>query len=1268
MRSRVAVAALTLATCVAASFSSPPASATAPGGPSTGVPTGSAPAGRSAGEPGPEVTLVTGDVVRLDTTADGTHRAVLVRPTRAASGYHAYTDATGDAHFVPGGADRLLAQGRLDRGLFNVSALVRQKYDDAHTGNLPLIVTYPTTTAATRSAGTFKATVRAPRSLGPVKGVAVAARKSGAKDFWADWSARPDSSAGTLWLDAKVTAVLDQSVPQIGAPAAWQRGFDGRGVTVAVLDTGIDTTHPDFGDRVTATRDFSGKGSVVDGAGHGTHVASILAGSGAASEGRYRGVAPGARLMVGKVLGDDGSGATSQVIEGMQWAATGGADVVNLSLGGPVTRGDDPLSQALNSLSKQYGTVFVVAAGNFSPFMPGSSFVSSPGSAEAALTVGAVNKSDRMYTGSRRGRMGDSAIKPELVAPGVNITAAQAAGTGGDQPYATMTGTSMATPHVAGTAALLLQEHPDWNADRVEAVLTSTTVPLEGVSVVAQGAGRVDVDRATRQGVYVDQGTVDAGYFAQPYDPAKLTVKKTLTYHNDTDTPVTLDLSTNLTDKDGQAAEDPSALTVTPSSLPLAAGGSGEVTVTVDAARVPPSTYTGRVVASDGAKLTVATTVGFYKQDDTVDLTIKAIDRRGNPAQATMRLAPYRQEDFDGRYYPDYIYLQPGETEQVVRVPEGDFNLWAMVLTFDESGRYVEEKSIVSIPRVHAYAPNPTITLDARKAKPVTLSTPQPSTIRSLSLSWWRGTPGGPYNTYDSMGVMVSDGSEERVSVAGTDKVTDAPFVVTTAFDAGPPVLTGQIVGGATLHPVWEGGPPIDGTVTMTVVDAGTARQADLDKVSLQGKLALVRESDDLSYNEQVAAVVAKGARAVLLYSAQPGVFWPAAGGRVPVLASPKADGEAIRAELRRRPVSVKFVGQPIADYAYDVAFVEQGQVPAQLAYKVTSNELATISTRMHTTGTKEKGWRLHNFIATPCGCSTSLVADLVPSTGYVRTEYVTTRPDVRVHPSWQYLYDNPGDEMYPRSTSSYQRGQRLTDDWLGAPFSPGPANSTLTLYGAKRASMRYADTIRYDIATWTDSAGHWSPTLASSEARSRLYRNGALVTSSDYGLSGTARVPTEDATYRLEADVDHDGSLFGLTTSSRSAWTFRSAGNGGTYALPLVDVDYTDVVDAATGRRALDLANTAGANRSVNLLLHAGHQLESDVPPVQAVKVWVSYDDGATWQETTTKRTAADTFAASYRHPRVKDGGYVSLKVRADDGAGNSLDQTLIRAYRLTR
>ena len=142
-----------------------------------------------------------------------------------------------------------------------------------------------------------------------------------------------ESDVEFIWLDEEIHTCLDRSVPAISVPAVWNAGYRGTGIKVAIVDTGIDRTHPDFAGRIVDGASFVG-GDYQDDNGHGTHVASICAGSGAAQGGTYVGVAPEARLYVAKVLDRGGSGSMSGVMAGVEWAVDRGVQVINLSLGG----------------------------------------------------------------------------------------------------------------------------------------------------------------------------------------------------------------------------------------------------------------------------------------------------------------------------------------------------------------------------------------------------------------------------------------------------------------------------------------------------------------------------------------------------------------------------------------------------------------------------------------------------------------------------------------------------------------------------------------------------------------------------------------------------------------------------------------------------------------------------------------------------------------------------------------------------------------------
>src|SRR4030095_11745446 len=156
-----------------------------------------------------------------------------------------------------------------------------------------------------------------------------------------------------VWLDRRATVLLDRSAAQVAAPEVWASGFTGAGVTVAVLDTGVRADHPDLAGKIVAAVDFTGtRPDASDDVGHGTHVAGIIAGSGAASGGRYRGIAPDVSLLAGKVCVPSGC-TSSAIIAGMEWAAPR-ARIINMSLGSnAASDGGDHLPLAADQLLHQ---------------------------------------------------------------------------------------------------------------------------------------------------------------------------------------------------------------------------------------------------------------------------------------------------------------------------------------------------------------------------------------------------------------------------------------------------------------------------------------------------------------------------------------------------------------------------------------------------------------------------------------------------------------------------------------------------------------------------------------------------------------------------------------------------------------------------------------------------------------------------------------------------------------------------------------------------
>ncbi|MGQ4445033.1 S8 family serine peptidase, partial [Streptomyces violaceoruber] len=318
---------------------------------STGVPTGEH-----------TVTLITGDVVTTRQGSGGAGGTVTVRDADGKPARARLTEADGDLFVYPESALPFVAKGSLDRELFNVTGLIGDGYDDASRERLPLIVSYRN--AAAHRTAAVPDGARKVRDLASVQGAALSADRARAAEFWRSVTGEGPAGGGVrdsgtdaafrggvahIWLDAPVEADLADSTAQIGAPRAWAGGNTGQGVEVAVLDTGVDAGHPDLADRIAARQSFVPDENTDDRDGHGTHVASTIAGTGAASAGKEKGVAPGARLSIGKVLDNSGRGQISWTLAAMEWATVERhAKIVNMSLGsGEQSDGSDPMSRAV---------------------------------------------------------------------------------------------------------------------------------------------------------------------------------------------------------------------------------------------------------------------------------------------------------------------------------------------------------------------------------------------------------------------------------------------------------------------------------------------------------------------------------------------------------------------------------------------------------------------------------------------------------------------------------------------------------------------------------------------------------------------------------------------------------------------------------------------------------------------------------------------------------------------------------------------------------
>ncbi|MFA6956827.1 MAG: S8 family serine peptidase [Thermoanaerobaculia bacterium] len=392
---------------------------------------------------------------------------------------------------------------------------------------------------------------------------------------------------------------VEPGIALIQADRVWSTfGQRGNGVTVAVIDTGIDYRHPALGEhfgpgfKVAGGWDFvNDDADPIDDNGHGTHVAGIVA----ASSPDLIGVAPDAQLLAYKVLDRGGYGYSSDVLAAIDRCAdpngdldySDRVDVVNLSLG-RTEAGDDSLSNAVDSLVR-LGTVVCVAAGNEGDWQT----IESPATASGAITVGAIDAQSAVAEFSSRGPIASTwELKPDLVAPGVGVRSSSLNG-----ETAVLSGTSTASAHVAGVAALLRGLHPDWTATQIKSAITNSAAPLtEGV--MAAGSGRVDAFRAATVDTFVSPTSISFGR-VEPTD-GTWSSRRGLTITNGATTARHYAVTTS-------GSTQGLIVSVSRPSFSLSAGSSIEldVTATVDTKALPQPeleslTYGGFLTIDDG--------------------------------------------------------------------------------------------------------------------------------------------------------------------------------------------------------------------------------------------------------------------------------------------------------------------------------------------------------------------------------------------------------------------------------------------------------------------------------------------------------------------------------------------------------------------------------------------------------------------------------------------------------------------------------------------
>ncbi|MET4158501.1 subtilisin family serine protease [Agromyces sp. PvR057] len=1253
-----------------------PATADPTGG---GAPPPSATAAAPAAAGGTHtVTLITGDRVTVTDLAGGAH-AVEIDAVDPGEAFQTI-EVEGELHVLPTSAMPFVTAGVVDRDLFNVTRLIEYGYDDASVDATPVILELDDASAARSFAAPVPGIdVGAP--LASIGGAAASAEHASAESTWAAlteaaasdaraFSAPDDISLGggvaAIHLDGKVQATLDSSVPYIGAPEAWAAGYTGDGVTVAVLDTGYDDTHPDLAGRVLAeSTSFVPDEAVSDDPnGHGTHVASTIAGTGAASGGTHRGVADGANLLVGKVLSATGEGQDSWIISAMEWAADR-ADIVSMSLG---TRygddGTDLMSQALNEISAATDALFIVAAGNSTA----PETVGSPGSAASALTIGSVDdpSGELSWFSSQGPLVRSGALKPDLAGPGNDVTAARSADSPGEGSYIGMSGTSMATPHVAGAAAIVKQQHPEYTAAQLRAALTSTATDV-GLTPYQVGSGVIDVAAAIEADV-VASGSGDFGMLTWGADATPVT--RTVEYANRGDAEVTIDLTATLADttpgagdggiEPGRAAAASDVLTMDASSLTIPAGETRSVTLTADPAKVPAGVQLSGVLtaAVDGDAVT-RTALGIIAEAERYDLTVTATDFAGEPLETSGWIW-----NAETGWYTSFGV--PGET--TLRLPAGLYS----VMSFMDVAREADTQAIALVGDPDVVLDGAaSVAFDARATKPVTVDVGEKGlepTVRRMDfhVDGFSGSALAPV-WVDELHAQPMDAPEADSFDFTTRWRLQAP---TLSLKAGKEQLDLIPQVGSTL---------LDGPIRTAAVAAGLGSAEEFAAVDVKGKVAVVTRSDVVPASERSANAVAAGAALLLTVNDGDGELSEWVGSDdytadtpIPVAAVSGVQGRRVLEAIAKKPVAVSGTGIPTADEIWDIARYSDGSVPEKLDYR--PKKLARIDTTYFGDPATVGEYR-YDFVP---GTEYGTGFPMRTSRGLERTEWVST-DQVEWYQGASVV--DAGWEVRDVQRA-YEPGQEVETSYFGPIVRPyvGPG------YWAPNRTGDYA---QVNLPSWADGANadHTGAfdTYSGAADRSQLtevYIDGELVESSPFQGATVWDLPDGESEWRVVNTATHDGTYLASSTSTTSEWTFRSTGtasDGSRQLLPMLQAYYD--LD-------LDASGTAGSGRKkgapVGLGLELGHIAEASGIAALAGATLEARVDGGSWTQVALDATSADTsvdepsedgapmfaegrdvvtaYAAKIAVPDA--GGWVDLRVTATDAAGSTFSQEIERAF----
>lgn len=870
-------------------------------------------------------------------------------------------------YLIPASAQPYIDEGKLDIELFNLDALLLSGSNDESSAMIPLIIKHKSQQMVLpRSVSKVKHFKR-------IKSTAFSIKKSTSKQLLE--TLLNDDSIEKIWLDRPITShkayssspafkgsfttppattfsvgngleLGSATVPLTGAVSAYEQGLSGAGVTVAVLDSGYDFEHADLSGKVEEFISYPYNDTGDDLDGHGTHVASTIAGNGFESNGLFTGMAPQANLIVAKVLDNNGSGSSSDILDGMIWAVENGADVINMSLGASGgTSCSGPLVDMVETLSEQ--SLFVIAAGNDARRQT----VSTPGCSPKALTVGAVDRNNQTAIFSSKGPSVDGqTAKPDIASQGVNVIAAASGGLN-ETAYRTLSGTSMATPHVSGGAALLLEQNPTLTPSQLKALLTSSVSPTTA-PVLEQGAGPMNIENAVSQQII---GTANQSLGVYEYPQSKDKITQYITLENISEEDIELSLSLKLTGDNGKDRISANLAKLKDKKITIAAHSKASVPIIIKPdAHLKSGAYgtiTGRLIATQkkhphkskhNHKSTAAVIpVYMYLQGPQAVVTISATDRFGNPATSPSSFAVLNSED---ETVARYTYSENGSTE--LTLPEGEYTFVSHITTRDDATNQGLVNSIAMMTQNHVKIKSDTqISFDAARAEKVNfladeiLNTLGYSVGFSYSLTAnnsasTSATELAPQYVND-LYLSTQGRPDDRLHVFATTRAV-APDSILTTQD-------GQIL---NYTPI-ANAPMFNGIDSETVTFVASANEQEIEQANLTGKIALIADSAGSASSVIRRLENAGAVGAIFYYPGSVGRFnLNGIGASIPAIVLDSDSGDALKAAIESGKGKLHYSGiaREYSPYAYSLAIAMDGQARGG-DYYFAKNDLASVPT-----------------------------------------------------------------------------------------------------------------------------------------------------------------------------------------------------------------------------------------------------------------------------------------------------------------------------------